>query len=141
MIDRKALRREIEEHRANIERRQAELDQSHEAIMAGTREALERAREVDEPVIYKTMVDSSPCRISESDFNEAEPEWLDATAIAIAETRAELRAEFEAATASLRTHIEKLEAKIEILLALLRGKPARPKRAAPAAEPLRLVKP
>jgi len=140
MVDRRELKREIEEHRANIERRQAELDCSHEAIMDDTRRTLERAR----PVIYSQPV-FTPA-VKQSEQSSPDDFWIDVMAEALSETRIDLRSEFSAmvekAQAPLREHIARLEGQLAMLLTLLGDKPARGRtRAIPAAKQLRLVKP
>jgi transposase len=161
MIDREKLRREMAEHRENIERRQAELDACHENIMNEERRTLERARAAEPEVIYKTrenaLIERGSGTIvphSEPECVETEPDWVDATAIALAETRAEMRADFEAlvekAQATTRKKIARLEGQLAVLTAILGDKKPAPRRAAKVVDPakdaasnskLRLIKP
>ena len=140
-IDREALQRDMRDRRQAIVRRQAELDEWREA------RTLERAREADEPpIIYKTIV-NPPIERSPEPGEPDLPEWLEATSIALTETRSDMRAEFaaalEKAQAPLREHIARLEGQLSMLMTLLGDKPAKRKtRAIPAAaRPLQLVKP
>jgi hypothetical protein len=150
-IDREALQRDMRDRRQAIVRRQAELDEWHrrQAELDEWREArtLERAREADEPpIIYKTIV-NPPIERSPEPGEPDLPEWLEATSIALTETRSDMRAEFaaalEKAQAPLREHIARLEGQLSMLMTLLGDKPAKRKtRAIPAAaRPLQLVKP
>jgi hypothetical protein len=152
-IDREALRRDMWERRQAIVRRQAELDEWHrrQAELDEWREArtLERAREADEPpIIYKTIV-NPPIERSPEPGEPDLPEWLEATSIALTETRSDMRAEFAAALEKaqmpLREHIARLEGQVATLMTLLSGgNPARRKRVnnkPESAIPLRLVKP
>lgn len=114
-MDLKELRAQLEagmeQTRANIEQRQAELDR-HEPV----------TKDMTEPVRYSQPVET----IEEQ--AEGEEDWIEAVAGALAVTRDELRDEFAAGQSNLRERIIKLEGQVETLVALLEGR----RRAHPA---------
>jgi uncharacterized coiled-coil protein SlyX len=118
MIDREALRRDIELHREAIARRQIELDYCHEAVTK------------TQPV---TKTAEPAAGIPD--------EWLDVVAIALGETRNELLDELDAVIA----RVAKIEGQLTTLTSLLEAR-KKSVRAPHAVEPpkppqLRLAKP
>jgi hypothetical protein len=145
MIDREALRKEMQLHREAIELRQIALDNCncHETVTEDRRETWERAKEAERKrdVPDRNIPPSEPA--ADDEIPDA---WLDVMAIALAETRIELRGAFDAALVPLSERLARLEGQLAALTSLLeaRKKPVRTPRDAELPKPpaqLRLAKP
>jgi hypothetical protein len=111
---------------ADIEERQAALDNDHDAILDATRQA--------PPLVFKTTKKNGPSSNgngsngtgnggtigdagdADAPFND---EQTDALAAALAQHRAELAGMIDDATSPLRERIVAIEAKVDTLLAIL----------------------
>ena len=150
MIDRENLKREMREHREAIARRQIAIDREL-ALPFGfvdnppPVEEIRYSQPIFTPLPSQTCAKSAIEGETPSDLPtpDADIELLiDAAAQAIAESRDEMRREFEPEMAALRDRVSKLEGALATFTALLGGsKPAARRKTDKSASPLRLIRP